>query len=72
MTVSSNTRLQNKFAKCELDDVTRDPEEWITDLELFRGYLLKLGVIIDDVEMMTQILSNLPEEYKNIFENIED
>ena len=27
--------------------------------------------IIDDVEMMTQILSNLPEEYDRIVENFE-
>ena len=28
-------------------------------------------IIIDDVEMMTQILSNLPEEYDRIVENFE-
>ena len=27
--------------------------------------------MIDDVEMMTHILSNLPEEYNNIVENLE-
>ena len=63
MTGASNTRLRKKFAKCKLDDVTRDPEEWIYELELLRGDLWKLGVIIDDVKMMTHILSNLPEEY---------
>ena len=31
-----------------------------------------MGVIIDDVEVMAQILSNLPEEYKDIVENLED
>ena len=29
--------LCNKSAKIDLDDVTRKPEEWITELELFRG-----------------------------------
>ena len=28
--------------------------------------LRKLGVIIDDVDMMTYILPNLPEEYEKI------
>ena len=29
---ASKTRLRKKFAKCELDDVKRDPEDWITEL----------------------------------------
>ena len=37
-----------------------------------RGDLRKLVVIIDDVEMMTHVLSNLTEEYENIVENLED
>ena len=36
------------------------------------GDLRKLGVIIDNVEILTQILSNLCEEYENISENLED
>ena len=37
-----------------------------------RGDLRKLGFIIDDVEMMTHIISNLPEGYENIVENLEE
>ena len=72
MTGASKTRLRKKFAKCELYGVTRDPEYWTTELELFRANLRKLGVIVDDAEMMTHIISNLPEEYENIVENLED
>ena len=61
-----------KNCKSELDDVTRDQEDCITELELLRGNLRKLGVIIDDVEIMTHILSILPEEYENIVENFEE
>ena len=50
-----------KNCKSELDDVTRDQEDCITELELLRGNLRKLGVIIDDVKMITHILSNLTE-----------
>ena len=57
---ASKTRIQKEFAKSELYDATREPEDWITELELLRGDLRKLRVIIDDVEMPTQILSNLP------------
>ena len=70
MTGVSKTILQKQFAECKLDGVTRDPEYWITEIELLRIYLQKLGVIIDDVEMMTHILSNIPEEYKNIIETL--
>ena len=52
---ASKTRLWKKFEKIELYDVTTESEEWITELELLKGYLRKLGLIIDDVE-----LSNLP------------
>ena len=72
MTGASKTILSNKFAISKLDDVTRDPEDWITVIELLRGTLRKLGVINDNVEIMTHILSNLPELYKNILENLED
>ena len=40
-TGDSNTGLCKKFTKCKLDDVTRNPEEWITELELIRGDLQK-------------------------------
>ena len=55
------TRLHNKFAKCKLYGLTKNPEEWITKLELFRGYLQKLDMQTDNSEIMTHILSNLPE-----------
>ena len=59
-TGASKTRLRKKFSKYELYEVTRNPEEWITKLELLRGYLQKLDVHIDESEMITHILSNLP------------
>ena len=58
-TGASNKRICKKFVKIELDDVTRDPEDWITKLKLLSGDQWKLGVNIDDVGMMTHILSNL-------------
>ena len=72
MAGASKIRLWKKLSKSELDNVTRDPEDWITELELLRGDLRKLGVIIDDVEITTHILSNLIEKYENIVENLED
>ena len=61
MTGATKTRLCKKFTEIKLYDVIRDTEDQITELELFRGDLQKLGLIIDDVEMMTHLMSNLPE-----------
>ena len=65
-TGDSKTRLLKKLAKYELNDITRNPKEWITDIELLRVYLQKLDIHIDDSEMMTHILLELPEEYQTI------
>ena len=55
-TGTSRTRLHKKFAKCKIDDITINLEEWITELELLRGDLQKLDVHIDNSERMTHIL----------------
>ena len=60
------------MAKWKIDDITRNPKEWITEIKLIRGDLKKLDWHIDDSEMMTHILSNLPEEYHTIMEILED
>ena len=67
----SKTIIRKKWSKGRLDDVTRDPKHWINEIEFLRGNLWKPVVIIDDVEMITHILYNLPEEYEIIVENIE-
>ena len=59
MTGASKNRTNNKIAKGKLYDVKMDLEYWITDLEWLRGYLQKLGVMIDDLEEMIHILSKL-------------
>ena len=69
---ASKTRVRKKFSRIDLDDISGDPEEWITELELLRVNLPSLGVVIDDVKIMTHIVTNLPEENQNILENIEE
>ena len=44
----SKKRPRKKLAKCELYDITRNTEEWIANIELFKGYLRKMDVKIDD------------------------
>ena len=59
--LQNGVMIHNKSTNIELDGVTRDPKYWITELELFRYDLQTFGVNIDDVEIMTHIMSNLPE-----------
>ena len=66
----SKAKLQKKVSKSDLEGVTRDPEDLINELESLRGNLRKLGVIIDDTEIITHILPKLPEEYQNTIENM--
>ena len=49
-----------------------DPEDWIDELELLRVKLQYLGYIIDNVEMMSHIMSKLPGKYENIAENLDN
>ena len=62
------TRPFRKFSKSKLYYITRNPEEWITELKLLKEYLRKLEVHIDNSEIMTHILSNLPGEYQTLVE----
>ena len=38
-TGDSKTIICKKFAKCKLDDATRNPEDWITKIKLIIGDL---------------------------------
>ena len=57
---ASKKKTCNKFSKHYLDDVTSNPEEWITNIKLLRRYPQKPGVQIYESEIMNHILLNLP------------
>ena len=44
----SKTRPHSTFAKWELDDVSRNTEKWITELEVLRGDLQTIDVQCDN------------------------
>ena len=69
---SIQDKITEEIRKTRVRLCQKNPEDWITQLELLRDNLRKLGVIIDDVKMMTHILSNLTEEYENIVETLEE
>ena len=56
ITGAYNNIPRKKFTNCKIDDATRKSEEWITKLELIRGYPRKMDANTDNSEVMTHIL----------------
>ena len=50
---------------------TKDPEEWITELEELRDFLEDMGLIMSDEDLMIHILNHLPSEYELQVEQME-
>ena len=69
-------RVQDKTAheisKGKLIWCHKGPIIFIILIELLRGDIQTIGVIIDDVEIVNYILYIIPEEYDNIIETLED
>ena len=65
-TEASKTKLCKNIAKCKVDNVTRNLKEQINKLELIIVNLREIDVHMDDSEIMTHMLLNLPEEYQKI------
>ena len=57
-------KIKRKFANSRLKKNTKDPEEWITELEELRDRLEDMGSIMSDEDLMIHILNNLPSEYE--------
>ena len=70
--MASKKILCNKSKKGGIDNITREPKECITQLELLRRYLQKMNVHINNTEIMAHILSNLPEAYNNMLGNLDE
>ena len=51
---------------------TKDPEVWISELEMLRSRLKEMGTDIDDEFLILHILNNLPIKYDNVVENLEE
>ena len=65
-TPASKILLKKQFYESKLQDPSRDPDEWITELGLLRQQLKVLQVIIDDDDFVIQIVNNLPKEYDSL------
>ena len=54
--------LKKEFADSALEDSTKDPDEWIADLERLRQRMKTLKAPIADEDFIIHVLNNLPIE----------
>ena len=64
--------LRLEFQQNTLKSWKVDPDEWITELEIQKVYLKEMGVAITEDELKLHIITNLPEEYDILTEQLEE
>ena len=65
--------LNKEYMSMELDDLKKDPEDFITDLDELRTRMADdpFNEVIKDKSFMLHILNSLPMEYESIVETME-
>ena len=58
--------LQREFHQSHLTGITKNPDDWIEELEILRARLETLEVIISDEDLILQVLEGLPKDYDMI------
>ena len=71
-TSASRVKLMNQFTSNRLRKISQDPDVWISELELIRTRLKKMGTALDDMYVMMHVLNNLPSAYDNLVDGLED
>ena len=71
-TSASRVKLMNQFTSNRLRKMSQDPDVWISELELIRTRLKKMGTTLDDMYVMMHVLNNLPSTYNNLVDGLED
>ncbi len=59
-TTASKAQLKCYFDLCFLDNVSKDPDEWILDLESVQQRLKVIKSEINNTDLMIHILNKLP------------
>ena len=70
-TMTTVYELESKFAKMKLTDASKNPEEWITELEQIRNRIVSLKVPFSEARLIGHILTNLPSAYDSTVEAIQ-
>ena len=61
-----------QFNGLKLKKLSKDPDSWISELELLRTRLKKMVTDIGDSYMMMYVLNNVPSAYDNVVKTLED
>jgi transposase InsO family protein len=72
-TKTSLVKLKKQYEMARLDNVSEDPEEWITELEDIQAKIAEINPTAaeSDENLMIHILANLPTEYDTTVEHLE-
>ncbi len=70
-TAATKVRLKLEFNQSKLSDGKKDPEEWISKLEVLRIKLAYMGSVMSDEDMIIHFVNNLPEEYEVVTDQLE-
>jgi hypothetical protein len=71
-TIMSLIALKKEFTLCCSTDLSLDPDIWIRKLKRIRRLLFLLGHLISNDDLIIHILNNLPDDYENLIENLEN
>ena len=69
-TMQNRAEKKLEFAQSKLTDWTKDPDEWLDELETIRADLDLMGSPINDEDFKIHVLNNLPKEYESIVEKL--
>ena len=64
--------LKTQYNECRLDNIDKNPDNWVTKLEKLAERLDKMGLKISDHDLKIHILNNVPSAYDATVEIIED
>ena len=72
-TAPSLLKLKKKFASSILEDLDRNPDEFITELEGLRSDMedIHIKTTMSDLDVMTHVFINLPEPYGMVLDGME-
>jgi len=65
-------KIKREFTECRLWNCETDPDDWIKDLINLRRKLEILGNSMSELDLIIHILHNLPPEYENTVEILEN
>jgi gag-polypeptide of LTR copia-type len=72
VTKSNLIRVKKEFVECKLEGTHQDPDQWIQSLETMKRKLEILGQGMSEMDLIIHILHNLPPEYENTQELLEN